>query len=93
MKDPVDLRTILEEKEETQLASHQQAIAAAPAFAAGGIFGKTHDLAASSNITELEDPIDPTSVFVVHGRDLPAKDAPSEGKGCSHSEHPSSAYC
>ena len=70
-----DLRDLLERQAQERLSAHQQALAAAPAFLPGGLFGGasavTDDLAPSDDSESVDD----TSVFVVSGRDREAKDA------------------
>jgi hypothetical protein len=70
-----DLARTLESLAEEQLSLHRRALAAAPAFAPGGIF---HDERAEFVKPRPEDTVpapDPTAVFVVHGRDNAAKQA------------------
>lgn len=70
-----ELRGILEDQARERISMHAQAIAAAPAFAPGGIFSETFEGAPLPSATSatMPQPDDPTAVFVVHGRDLDAK--------------------
>ena len=69
-----DLRQILEDQAIERMRLHEQSLAAAPAFAPGGIFS-TDAVVPAISPTPIAEPRDTTSVFVVHGRDYEAKAA------------------
>lgn len=75
VRTPTDLLQVLKRRAEADRKAHEQALAVAPAFAPGGMFAPGFIQATPPDTASVPEPSDPTAVFVVHGRDLEAKDA------------------
>jgi predicted nucleotide-binding protein len=76
VKDVSDLKNILEDKAQELLQMHQRAIGAAPIFSQSELLSSRlfHAPAMEETASEPETG-NPSTVFVVHGRDLEARDA------------------